>query len=1063
MKNLPRLLPLFFAFFALLPAPVSAQAELADKTLSPYFLVRSQSTEIDQLPLKSTAAEVNIAGVIADVMVTQMYVNNGKKPLEAIYVFPGSTNAAVYGMGMQIGRRIIKAKIAEKQQARQQYEQAKTEGKRASLLEQDRPNVFTMNVANIMPGDTIRVILRYTELLVPEEGVYQFVYPTVVGPRYTDGQEKDNNGFTAMPYLHQGEKPGYTFDLSVRVAAGMPLQDVYSPSHQVQVNYNGLNEAGIRLDASEKQGGNRDFILNYSLRGGKIETGLLLYDDGKEKFFLCMAQPPKRIATGDIPPRDYIIVMDVSGSMNGYPLDVAKKLLRNLVVGLNPQDRFNVILFARTSNIMADQSVAATPENVERAIGFFSRQDGNGSTNLLPALKRALSLPRSTEGLSRSILVITDGYVSIEKEAFDLVRTSLGNSNLFAFGIGSGVNRFLVEGLAHAGSGVPYIVTKPEESDAVAEKFRKYVATPVLTQIAAKFDGFEAYDMEPVSIPDVMADRPVILFGKYRGTPRGTIKLQGYSGDQPFRWDNAFGYAKSMLFNNSENRKVTVSFKIADAAPDARNSALKYLWARERIKYLDDYREVNNNPERVAAVTALGLEYNLLTAYTSFIAIEEIPTNDDPSGLKTVKQALPLPENVSDMAVGFDLGIEGISGLMKVQGTDAALSGTMAVMALSILLLLFAFYYRRRLISNRKTFLIALLIVSGLSSCSHQPIVYTDTDSITFLLGEDRNARNLYFAKAKTYFRDNPSEKTTRQITGCQSLLDVRDYLSLNRPKTGPWRRINLVVHGNEWTGINIPVMPGVPRTTLKTLETAIGGGDFPPLPDGLADSATQILVHGCNIGRDEALLRMLSRAFGGDDAQCPTVRSARFFNVFDVSRENSETVQRYLADYRYVMIPAGKFPGNGAVAKELASKYPADTTDWKAALQRLKPDAPGQSYVHYFNVPVKWTTVYPDTNARPALATEQARLAWVATQTELMAELNSMAVCTEAFRWTIQPLDFPLENGQTAPALAVQGDMVIYCIIQPLKSQSRNTVALLNPEVTNGDYYAAARFSPVL
>ncbi len=181
---------LFFftwAFLLLIATAVSAQqAEFADKTLSPYFFVKSDDPAVDQLPLQSTSAIVNISGVIADVEVTQGYKNEGERPLEAIYIFPASTRAAIYGMKMIIGERTINAIVRTRDKARHEYELAKQQGKSASLLEQQRPNVFQINVANIMPGDVVRVELSYTELLVPADRVYEFVYPTVVGPRYSN-------------------------------------------------------------------------------------------------------------------------------------------------------------------------------------------------------------------------------------------------------------------------------------------------------------------------------------------------------------------------------------------------------------------------------------------------------------------------------------------------------------------------------------------------------------------------------------------------------------------------------------------------------------------------------------------------------------------------------------------------------------------------------------------------------------------------------------------------------------------------------------------------------------
>ena len=232
-----------------------------DKTLSPYFEVKSADPNTDRLPLKRTSAQVDIVGMIADVTIIQEYKNEGKNALEAVYNFPASINAAVYAMEMSVGKRRIIAKIEEKEKARQDYEKAREEGRRASLLEQQRPNVFQMNVANIMPGDRVEVILKYTELLIPEKGVYGFDYPTVVGPRYSTERktEENQNSFIETPYQHEGEAPYYDFDIRVNLNAGMDIQDVRCATHTVNVDYPSMSQALIELDPSERGGGNRDY------------------------------------------------------------------------------------------------------------------------------------------------------------------------------------------------------------------------------------------------------------------------------------------------------------------------------------------------------------------------------------------------------------------------------------------------------------------------------------------------------------------------------------------------------------------------------------------------------------------------------------------------------------------------------------------------------------------------------------------------------------------------------------------------------------------------------------
>ncbi len=633
MKKIRKGLFMFpWVFLLLIGTTVFAQqVEHADKTLSPYFFVKSDDPAVDQLPLKSTSAIVTISGVIADVKVTQVYENEGKRSLEAIYVFPASTKAAVYGMTMTIGERIIHAKVQTRDEARREYELAKKQGKSTSLLEQQRPNVFQMNVANILPGDLIRVELRYTELLVPTDRIYEFVYPTVVGPRYSNkpvDSASSSEKWIQNPYLHQGKPPTYSFNIAVDIAAGLPIQDITSPSHEVHIHYDSSSRASVKLDGSEKYGGNRDYILKYRLSGKKIESGLLLYQGEEENFFLMMLQPPKRVDVEQIPPREYIFIVDVSGSMHGFPLDISKKLLKDLIGKLRPTDAFNVLLFAGGSTVLSEHSLPATSEHIRSAVHMIERQRGGGGTNLLPALKRVLTIPK-TEGYSRTIIIATDGYVSVEKEAFDLIRSHLGDANMFPFGIGSSVNRYIIEGMARAGMGEPFVITKPEEAPATAEGFRKLIQSPLLNSISVDFAGFDAYDIEPTGIPDVFADRPVIVFGKWRGMPRGKIMVKGITGDGTY----------------------TSTIDMGKVKPLESNSALRYLWARYRISVLSDYNRLRPDDERIQEVTNLGLKYNLLTAYTSFVAIDTQVRNKD-GELTTVKQPLPLPQGVSDYAVG---------------------------------------------------------------------------------------------------------------------------------------------------------------------------------------------------------------------------------------------------------------------------------------------------------------------------------------------------------------------------------------------------------------------------
>lgn len=619
-------------FLTLAPAARAQEAGPRLTTESPYFFIKGGDPDVDRLPLKSTKVDVRISGVIADVTVTQQYKNEGTRPIEAKYVFPGSTKAAVHGMNVRLGDRLITAQIREKQQARIAYDQAKSEGKTAALLEQHLPNVFQMNVANILPGDDVRVELRYTELLVPSDGNYQFVFPTVVGPRYNSPQSGQAQAkWVAQPFLPAGEKSAGAFDIQVALASPIGLKEVRSATHPVEVTEHGHQRSTVTLARTGGMHDNRDFILDYRLAGDKVEAGVLLFRGADENFFLAMVEPPKHIPAAAISPREYIFVVDISGSMHGFPLETAKSLLRELIGNLRPSDSFNVLLFSGSSRFLAPRSVPATRANIEQAIATIERMGGGGSTELIPALRRVYAEPKPAD-LSRTVVVVTDGYVTVEREAFELVRRNLSQANVFAFGIGSSVNRHLMEGLARAGMGEPFIITRPADAPAQAARFRKMIESPVLTSVKARFDGLDVYDVEPAQLPDVLGQRPVLVFGKWRGEARGQVVVEGMGAAGPFR------------------QALEVS---GTATQDT--AALRHLWARHRIQSLSDQESLEGGDTYRKRITELGLQYSLLTQYTSFLAVDRVVRNPNPAATPSVDQPSPMPQGVSNFAVGAEV------------------------------------------------------------------------------------------------------------------------------------------------------------------------------------------------------------------------------------------------------------------------------------------------------------------------------------------------------------------------------------------------------------------------
>ncbi|MDM0008619.1 VIT domain-containing protein [Variovorax sp. J22G73] len=626
-------------FIAMGVRPVHAQESSAAprlKTESPYFFVKSDDPSVDRLPLKGTEVSVKISGVIADVTVTQTYRNEGRRAIEAKYVFPGSTKAAVSGMNVRLADRLITAQIREKQQAQIEYDTAKKEGKTAALLEQHLPNVFQMNVANILPGDDVKVELRYTELLVPQSGNYQFVFPTVAGPRYNSPQSENAQAkWVAQPVLPAGAASSTSFRLKASIDTPIGIKEIRSATHTIEVKKSDEDQhADIALAADGRPAENRDFVLDYRLAGEKIESGLMLYKgqgEHAENFFLAMVEPPKAVAASAISPRDYIFVVDISGSMHGFPLDTAKTVLERLIGGLRPSDTFNVLLFSGSNKMLSPRSVPATRANIQQALATIQNYSGSGSTELIPALKRVYAEPKE-ENVSRTVVVVTDGYVTVEREAFELVRNNLSKANVFAFGIGSTVNRSLMEGIARAGMGEPFIITDPVQAPEQAARFRRMVESPVLTNVKATFGGLDVYDVEPQVLPDVLGERPVIVFGKWRGDANGQAKgrviVEGQSASGPYREEVRI---------DDRTRQDT--------------AALRTLWARHRIQGLSDQETLEGNGAFKERITELGLKYSLLTQYTSFIAVDKVVRNLAPQDAAQVNQPLPLPQGVSELAV----------------------------------------------------------------------------------------------------------------------------------------------------------------------------------------------------------------------------------------------------------------------------------------------------------------------------------------------------------------------------------------------------------------------------
>ena len=584
---------------------------------SPYFEIAGDH-EIDCFPLKSSHSEVTITGSIAEITLTQIYTNEGNKTIDATYLFPASSGAAVHGMLMKIGNRTIRAEIQEKTKARQTFEEAKKQKKSASLLTQKRPNLFSMEMATILPGDQLTLTLEYSEILKPNSGDYEFVIPTAIGPRYRErGTPPDS---IENHFLNEGKQTPTRFSVNVNLSSPLPIQRLACPSHeQSTITFTSKTTASVNLNEAEPD---RDFMIRYQLSGPRILSGLLSHKGSEENTFLIQLEPPREIMPQDIPERDFIFVIDVSGSMKGFPLNLAKDLFRELAEELRPEDRFNMLLFAGANKVLSGKSLQATDANVDRAINFLNSSDGTGGTRLLNALEEALELPHDHDH-SRSLILISDGYIEAETEVFDLIKNKARGTNIFPLGVGSSVNRHLLEGLSHFTGRDHFIVTHSSESDTAVTRFKNIISTPVLTNIQITSETVTLSDLLPARQPDLFYGQTLSLVGKWQGS--GTIYMTGTTGN---------------------GEKLTQSFEIQNSST---HPSLPTLWARTKVKELSDFAQLTDRDTEKKQVTELGLKHHLLTPFTSFVAVtEEIRETEGKSIL--VKQAKPLPLGVSNSA-----------------------------------------------------------------------------------------------------------------------------------------------------------------------------------------------------------------------------------------------------------------------------------------------------------------------------------------------------------------------------------------------------------------------------
>ena len=596
------------ALAALFLLTINANAQ--EPTQGSLFAFDSKGKALGESPLKSTSVRVEIRGPLARVTVEQEFSNNFGKPIEAVYTFPLSNTGAVDRMAIKIGERSIRGKIMRREDADKAYEKAKKEGKTAALLDQDRPNVFSQRVANILRSERIVVKISYVERLASRDGGYEFVFPMVVAPRYSP---KGRRVSSASPRIDK-TRSGQNISIEVDLDAGFPLENITSPLHEIIIADLSPSKRKIRLSRLAEIP-NRDFVLRYDFTGQRITDSILTESHGDGGFFLLQTAPPEDFRIEDVRPKEIVFVLDTSGSMEGFPIEKAKESMMLAIKGLYPRDRFNVITFAGETQILFERPVPATPENIAAANEFLQSRKGSGGTEMMKAIEAAFAGSETGEHL-RIVCFMTDGLVSNED---GILRTIQRNpkARVFAFGIGDSVNRFLLDGMARQGRGEVEYVTLSDDGSAGARRFHRRIRNPLMTDISIDWRDLPVTELAPSTIPDLFDVKPVFILGRYRKGPGGEITIKGTTSGQPIE------------------RTVPVKFPESQS----HQGAIGALWARARIEELSS--DLRTSPDFEAEllkeeITRLALEFNLASQYTSFVAVEEQVRNVD-GELQTVE------------------------------------------------------------------------------------------------------------------------------------------------------------------------------------------------------------------------------------------------------------------------------------------------------------------------------------------------------------------------------------------------------------------------------------------
>ena len=645
------------AFIGTATPAFSTEASLAEDNgpQSGTLMMRRKDAEtaIPAIQL-GTDMNVTVSGNIARISVSQVFRNTSQDWVEGTYLFPLPENAAVDTLKMTVGSRVIIGKIKKREEAREIYEEAKADGKKAGLVEQQRPNMFTNEVANIGPGETVLVVIEYQMPLDQLDGTFRMRLPLVVGARYipphtltSQAAIDDANKISAAPIVDPRLGKINPVSITVDLAPGFVPANIESPYHTINIDGKGERWAVNLADSEVPQ--DRDFELSW--RSASASPVLSLYQEqlGGKNYIMASLTPPVVDAKSFIPPREMVFVIDNSGSMSGESMVEAKASLIHALGTLRPTDHFNIIRFDDTMELVFETSVAATPENIEKAKTFTNALEANGGTEMLPALKAALVDHQVTDRskVVRQVIFLTDGDISNEDEMLEAIGSDNGNSRVFTVGIGSAPNNYLMRRMATHGRGIYTNIGDTKQVTVRMAKLLDMLSRPSVQDLKVTVTG-NAFDLTPKMLPDLYAGEPLLLLG-VADSLEGNVTVSGMIGST--RWEQSLDLTSAIA-----------------------SSSVAKLWARQRIDDIEADRILGKMEDDAAdaEITELGLGFHIVTSLTSLVAVDETPSRPANTPLREEDLPINLPKGWDfDHLFGGETASAALANEAKLAAADS--------------------------------------------------------------------------------------------------------------------------------------------------------------------------------------------------------------------------------------------------------------------------------------------------------------------------------------------------------------------------------------------------------